>query len=179
MLFLVSRGIRQGCPLSPLLFILIIEILSVLIQNAQQRGVITGVKVTSSLYLTHLLFVDDVILFGEETIVEWQHYKQILDMFCSLTAMQFSGDKSSFLFNVIYDITKENIAAILPYKMEPLLVGFKYLGFYLKPLGYQVNDWHWLIKKFEQRISNWTYRLLSLGSILILIQSVLMGLSAY
>ena len=73
--FPVSRGIRQGCPLSPLLCILIIEILSLLIQNAQQRGVITGVKVTSSLYLTHLLFVDDVILFGKGTVDEWKHCK--------------------------------------------------------------------------------------------------------
>ena len=138
--FSVSRGIRQGCPLSPLLFIFIIESLSLLIQNAQQRGVITGIKITSSLYLTHLLFVDDVILFGEGIVDEWQHYKQLLDLLCYAMGMQISEEKYLFLFNAIDELTKENIAAILPYKMEPLFVGFKYLGFYLKPLGYYVND---------------------------------------
>ena len=107
------------------------------------------------------------------------HYKQLLDLFCFTTSMQISGKKSSFLYNAINEHTKENIAAILPYKMEPLSVGFKYLGFYLKPLGYHVNDMRWLIKKFGQRIRNWTYRLISLGGILILVKSVLMGLVVY
>ena len=93
--------------------------------------------------------------------------------------MQISEEKYSFLYNAIDDLTRDKIAAILPFKMEPLSVGFKYLGFYLKPLGYYVNDWHWLIKKFEQRISNWTYILLSLGGRLIMVKSVLMGLAFY
>ena len=73
--FQVSRGIRQGCPLSPLLFILIIEGLSLLISNALDRGNISYIKVAPSRYLTHLLFVDDAILFGMGIVEEWQHYK--------------------------------------------------------------------------------------------------------
>jgi len=75
--FQVSRGIRQGFPLSPLLFILIIEVLSLLISNALDKVDIYGIKVAPSLYLTHLLFVDDAILFGMGTVEEWQHYKEI------------------------------------------------------------------------------------------------------
>ena len=116
--FLASRGIKQGCPLSPLLFILIIESLSMLIHDAQQRGVITGVKITSSLFLTHLLFVDDVLLFGEATVDEWQQYKQLLDLFYSATGMQINEKKSILLFNDIDELAKANIGAILPYKME-------------------------------------------------------------
>ena len=144
--FPVSRGIRQGCPISPLLFILIIEILSLLIYNDVQRGAISGVNI-SSLNLTHLLFVDDVILFGLGTLGEWQHYKELLDLFCSTTGMKISNDKSSFLYNDIDEHMKEYISSLLPFKMEPLSVGFKYLGYYIKPLGYCVNEWIWLIKK--------------------------------
>ena len=53
-----------------------IETLSLLISNAQHRGPISGIKVSQSLYLTHLLFVDDVILFGTGTVEEWQNYKE-------------------------------------------------------------------------------------------------------
>ena len=93
--------------------------------------------------------------------------------------MQISLEKSSFLYNNMDDLTRNNIAAFLPFKMEPLSVGFKYMGFYMKPLGYNVNDSRWLIKKFDRRINNWTFRLLSLGGRLILVKSVLMGLAVY
>ena len=59
--FPASRGIRQGCPL---LFIIVIEGLSLLIEDAQTNGRIKGISISSQLSLTHLLFVDDVILFG-------------------------------------------------------------------------------------------------------------------
>ena len=53
------------------------------------------------------------------------------------------------------------------------------MGFSLKPLGYHVSDWRWLLKTFERRISNWTFRLLILGGRLILVREVLMGLAIY
>ena len=177
--FPCTRDIRQGCPLSPLLFILTIESLSLLVNQAHHDGLIQGIKVSSSLHLTHLLFVDDVLLFGVGTIEEWQHFKILLDLFCSATGMSISEAKSSFLYNEVDLNIKDNVAEIFPYKMEPLSEGFKYLGFYLKPMGYHSNDWHRLLNKFEKRISNWSYRLLSMGGQLILVKAVLTGLVVY
>ena len=97
--FPCSRGIRQGCPLSPLLFILTIESLSLLVNQAHLESHIQGIKVSSSLHLTHLLFVDDVLLFGVGTIEEWKHFKILLDLFCSTMGMSISKAKSSFLYN--------------------------------------------------------------------------------
>ena len=91
--------------------------------------------------LAHLLFIDDVILFGLGTIEQWQHYKALLDLLCSATGMKISEEKSSFLYNEIDELTRINVAALLPYKMEPMSSGFKYLGYYLKPLGYHVSEW--------------------------------------
>ena len=68
--FPASRGIRQGCPLSPLLFIVVIEGLSLLIEDARNNRRIKGISISPQLSLTHLLFVDDVILFGSGTIEE-------------------------------------------------------------------------------------------------------------
>ena len=66
--FHASKGIKQGFPLSPLLFILIIEILSRIILNAHQKGLITGYQYAPNLAITHLLSVDDVLLFGIGTV---------------------------------------------------------------------------------------------------------------
>ena len=175
--FSSSRGIRRGFPLSPLHFVLTIESLSLLIKHTQHDGLIRGFKVSSSLYLTHFLFVDDVLLFGVGTVEEWQHFKILLDLFFLATGMSISEEKSSFLYNEIDDIVRDSVVDILTFKMDPLSMGFKYLGFYLKPMGYHANDWRWLLNKFEKRISNWSSRLLSLGGRLILIKVVLMGLA--
>ena len=97
--FSTTKGIRQGCPFSPLLFILVIEGLSLLIADARDHGLIKGIKITSSLALTHLLFVDDVILLGSGTLSEWMAFDVILSTFCKALGMNISMDKSCFLFN--------------------------------------------------------------------------------
>ena len=93
--------------------------------------------------------------------------------------MEISVAKSSFLFNDIDEIVRQRISNFLPFKMDPLSSGFKYLGYFLKPLGYGIKDWRWFIQKFEKKLSNWTYKLLTLGGRLVLVKSVLMSLVVY
>ena len=116
--FHASRGLRQGCPLSPLLFILVIEGLSCLIEDAKQNGKIKGIKVSSKLSLTHLLFVDDVILFGLGSLEEWLAFKAILDTFCEASSMSINVNKSCFLQNGMEEEILQRITDILPYKTE-------------------------------------------------------------
>ena len=69
-IFNCTRGLQQGWPLSPLLFLLVIEGLSRLISTTKVEGKIKGIKFSPTLFITHLLFVDDVILFCSSTIEE-------------------------------------------------------------------------------------------------------------
>jgi len=61
--FTVTRGLRQCCPLSPLLFLLVVEGLSRAIIEAKARGKFMGVSLSPTLRLSYLLFVDDVLIF--------------------------------------------------------------------------------------------------------------------
>lgn len=63
--FKITCGLRQGCPLSPLLFLFIVESLSRLIHKDQSEGNLKGIKLSQLILITHLLFVNDVILFYE------------------------------------------------------------------------------------------------------------------
>ena len=177
--FPASRGIRQGCPLSPLLFILVIEGLSLLIEDARRNGLIRGIKISENLSITHLLFVDDVILFGVGTFEDWYTFQIILDKFCDASGMKINLNKSVILHENIEEDMLHRIAGIMPYRFSHLNEGFTYLGFFLKPSGYLIKDWMWLISKFEHRISHWTYRLLTLGGRLVLVRAVLTSLPVY
>ncbi|KAJ9689585.1 hypothetical protein PVL29_014989 [Vitis rotundifolia] len=68
--FSTFRGLRQGDPLSPYLFVLIMEVLSSLISRVEEKGFIRGFKVTrrrgEGVSVSHLLFADDTLLFCED-----------------------------------------------------------------------------------------------------------------
>ena len=61
--FTVGCGLRQGCPLSPLLFLVVAEGLSRFILAAKADGSFKGIPISEVLFITHLLFVDDVLIF--------------------------------------------------------------------------------------------------------------------
>ena len=73
-----------------------IEGLSLMIADAKQNGLIKGIKISNDLIITHLLFVDDVILFGMGTVADWIAFKVILDTFCAASGMNINMDKSCF-----------------------------------------------------------------------------------
>ena len=77
--------------------------------------------------------------------------------------MCINSNKSCFLHNDLDEDLLRSISSILPYKFDFLNKGFVYLGYFLKPSGYLIKDWHWLVKKIEKMISNWTNRFLYLG----------------
>ena len=69
-LFNSERGLRQGFPLYPLLFILFMESLSILLKKIQELGDLTGVKVSRVVKILHLIFFDDVLIMTKASIEE-------------------------------------------------------------------------------------------------------------
>ena len=112
---------RQGCPLSPLLFLLIMEGQSLLINEAKILGKINGISFSTTLVITHLLFVDDVAIFVLGTLEEWACFKGILDILTTASCMVISVDKSSFLYNNISSIVLDSIQVLFPYTGDGLL----------------------------------------------------------
>jgi len=65
-----TRGLHQGCPMSHILFLPVAEGLRRCILKAKDEMKIQGINIYASLYITHILFVDDVIIFGGGTYEE-------------------------------------------------------------------------------------------------------------
>jgi hypothetical protein len=93
--------------------------------------------------------------------------------------MEVNCNKSVFLCQNIDSSTKQLIYADFNIKFINLEEGMKYLDFSLKPNGYRVEDWKWLLEKISKRISNWTFQWLSLGGRLVLVKAVLQSIHVY
>jgi hypothetical protein len=76
--FRSGRGLRQGCPLSPLLFILVMEAFSLLLKKNKVERKLTGIKVSSMINILHLFFVDDVLILTKVDLIEWREIKNLI-----------------------------------------------------------------------------------------------------
>eukprot|EP00253_Pinus_taeda_P022290 PITA_22290 len=97
--FKAERGLRQGCPLSPLLFILVMNTLSLQINRAVQEKEIRPIKICKDIYLSHNLFVDDILIFAMLCKKSWTCIHIILKKFQSASGILINRDKSKLFHN--------------------------------------------------------------------------------
>ena len=90
-----ARGLRQGDPLSPYLFILASEVLAKLTNKAAGNGAINGVKLGhTSLEITKLMYADDVILICKAKQVEVSTMAECLSKYCAWSGQNINLEKS-------------------------------------------------------------------------------------
>jgi hypothetical protein len=178
-LFKSGRGLRQCFPLSPLLFILIMEALSLLLTKGKVDNKISGVKVSSLVNIPHLLFVDDVLIMSNAGIIEWKEILDCINLFCKDTGLQVNSSNTIVHFEGLSETELVPFRNLLAFPFIALNLGFKYLGFFLKTGSQRVVDWMWLVNKIEKNIGLWCYKWLSMGGRLILLKTVLESQSIY
>uniref|UniRef100_A0A8C5H2E5 Reverse transcriptase domain-containing protein n=1 Tax=Gouania willdenowi TaxID=441366 RepID=A0A8C5H2E5_GOUWI len=118
--FKLFRGTRQGCPLSPLLFALVIEPLSVMLRTSTLYQGVTRENKEFKLSL----FADDLLLYVSDPIKNIPYIQTILQTFGS-----FSGYTINILKSVSYPINDPALELRqmdIPFKINSS--GFKYLG---------------------------------------------------
>ncbi|GLT60898.1 hypothetical protein SLA2020_336390 [Shorea laevis] len=171
-LFSSSRGIKQGDPLSPFLFILGSEALSRLISRAEHDRLIHGIKIArGSPQISHLLFADDLMIFAKAKPSEANN---ILD--CLTTYSQWSGQKINFHKSSIFFSKNTahnsiaNIKSIL--SLQQISPKAKYLGLPLFVNKNKKRAFEDIKASILNRINGWKAKLLSQAARTTLIKSV-------
>ena len=91
-MFQPTRGIRQGDPLSPYVFVACMERLSHIIDAECQLGRWKPLQASrGGPQISHLMFADDVVLFAEGTVEQAQVIHDCLEQFCSISGQQINN----------------------------------------------------------------------------------------
>lgn len=130
--FKAERGLRQGFPLSPLIFLLVAEGLSRFLKEAVRRGDLTGLILAQGINLTHLLFVDDILLFCRGTRHDIDFLYRGINLFKISTGMMIDLQKSSISFFRLEDTDLRYLIGFFPIQVVEISEGIKYLGFFHK-----------------------------------------------
>lgn len=171
------RGIRQGDPLSPFLFVIMAEGLGRSIKNAQQSQLLRGMSFHNTSAFTHQQFFDDNMLFSYPSVQEARQLNSLLTDFSDASGANINKSKSQvFFFNTPVN-TQAVIARILGFSIDVL--PSKYLGAPLTASALKHSSWKILLEKLEARLSLCTHRALNTASRLVLIKFVLHSMPLY
>lgn len=174
-----TRGIRQGDPLSPYLFILCAEGLSSLITHSVHHGSLKGlVMCPGAPVLHHLLFADDSFLFGEATESECLKFRQILNTYERASGQKINLQKSSVVFSKnVQDATKSNLAGILG--VQCVEDHGSYLGLPIQFGRSKSAIFGYLKEKLTKKLVSWRSKILSAAGKEILIKVVAQAVPLY
>ncbi|XP_020999538.1 uncharacterized protein LOC110281546 [Arachis duranensis] len=96
--FTPSRGLRQGDPMSPYLFVLCMERLACFISHHVDLGLWEPIAISrGGPRISHLMFVDDLLLFCKATKRQVQNMMLVLATFCKVSGMKINVEKSKAL----------------------------------------------------------------------------------
>ncbi|GJU60430.1 RNA-directed DNA polymerase, eukaryota [Tanacetum coccineum] len=166
-----SKAAQEGDPLAPFLFILIMESLHLSFSRAIDAGLFTGIKLDSSLSISHLFYADDVVFIGEWSNGNLSGILNILKCFSLLSGLSINLNKSQLLGVGVSD--NRVFEAALTLGCSVMKYPFKYLGVRVGDNMSLVNAWDETVTKLRKRLTRWKLKTLSIGGRLTLLKSVL------
>ncbi|WVZ81051.1 LOW QUALITY PROTEIN: hypothetical protein U9M48_028478 [Paspalum notatum var. saurae] len=166
--FQTKKGLRQGDPLSPILFNLVADI------KWPDSRIDTS---SSGGSLSILQYADDTILFLERNLEQAKNLKIILCAFEKLSGLKINFHKSELFCYGEAKSHFEQYSQIFGCSMG--CFPFRYLGIPMNHKRLLNKDWKVIEDRFQKKLSSWKGKLLSYGARLVLINSVLSSLAMF
>ncbi|GKA34928.1 RNA-directed DNA polymerase, eukaryota, reverse transcriptase zinc-binding domain protein [Tanacetum coccineum] len=173
-----GRGLRQGDPLSPYLFTLVMEVFNLIIQQEiKGNGNFKYHHGCKELEITYFCFADDLLVLCHGDVNSVNVIKKALDKFSSVLGLYPNLGKSTIFCGSMDRATIDAILHILHFKKGKLPV--RYLGVLLVSKKIGVKDCKCLIDKVKSRVQDWKNNSLSYARRTQLIASVLSSIQVY
>ena len=174
------RGLRQGNLLSPLLFLVMMEVFSKMIKRVEGAGLLRGFKADGrrggGICVSHLLFVDDTILFCDANEEQILHVRMLLLCFQAVTGLKVNTLKSEMV--PIGEVPNVHVLTeILGCWIGSLPI--TYLGMPLGASHKSLTIWNPILEKIEWKLAGWKKMYLSKGGRLTLLKSTLSSIPTY
>lgn len=166
-----QRGLIQGDPLSPYLFVLCMERLSILINAKVEEGQWKGIRVArNSDPITHLFFADDLILFGEDKINTCRAIMAVMDDFCFMSGQTINFSRSKLF--VSKNVHRRHARNLSSFSGIPLTTNLgKYLGIPLLHGRAKREHYDHILENMEKKMSTWKSTTLAMAGRVTLVQS--------
>jgi hypothetical protein len=172
------RGLRQGAPLSPLLFNLVADSLSVLMDKAVEKGLIRGIlDNVIEKGISHIQYADDTVLMIDGSDKSIINLKILLYCFEWLSGLKINYHKSEVVFFGISQAEKERKINMMNCKLGELPV--KYLGIPVSDKVIGSRAFQIIPNRMLKRLDPWKGKFMTLGGKLILTNSCLTNLPMY
>ncbi|KAL1198665.1 putative ribonuclease H protein [Cardamine amara subsp. amara] len=168
-----GRGLRQGCPLSPFLFVMAMEVLGEMLQRRFQSGNIGMHPLGHNPLITHLAFADDILIFFDGAASSLQGISETLQDFQLLSGLGMNRNKTTLFYA---GLNLQESESLTDFGFRHGSMPFRYLGLPLLHKKLRKADYSPLIDKITARIQHWTIKTLSFAGRLQLITSVIYAL---
>lgn len=177
--FKPNRGIRQGDPVSPYLFILCLERLGHMICKATHDKRWKPVAWDrGTIQVPYLFFADDILLFAQATPDQAVLIKHILEQFCQGSGLSISIAKSHVMFGKAVPLaTRDRIVSELQIPAVASLG--TYLGIPLSVGKRRSSHYNFLLDRMRAKLNGWKCGSLSFAGRTTLVKSVLNTMSCY
>ncbi|XP_028120126.1 uncharacterized protein LOC114317568 [Camellia sinensis] len=172
-----TRGLRQGDPMSPYLFVLAMEILARILTEKSKHHLFKFHWKCEKTKIVNLCFADDLMIFSKGDASTVQMIMHGLEEFKNLSGLTPSAAKSNLFFCGCDSSLREEILKIANFKEGTLPV--KYLGVPLITTKLRALDCQQLIDRITNRIKSWTNKALSYAGRAQLIQTILFSMQVY
>ncbi|PKU71795.1 Putative ribonuclease H protein [Dendrobium catenatum] len=151
--FISTSGLRQGCPLSPLLFDIAMDALSCTLDAGDFRGITFGNN-----SLSHLLYADDVLVFGATNLPNALNLNLILDDFAASSGLKINNSKCTIIFSKETHLNSD-IANLLGYQISVLALKYLGLPIALKKLSF--SNFLPQLSRLSTLLDGWKVKFLS------------------